>query len=340
MYFFGIFIDNEFDDFRLVTKKYAFVIDRRLKMSSEPKKVFNIYYINFSKVYEISMMINNVILSTIQRENSLSSEKTTSVLTNASISTALDNLASIKSFVGTRLAEKNTNSSKMIESLDVKTTKSILLKQIDKRSKQIKDFSSCSEGDLIKIDNVNLQILNEENLREFKLFRSDALKGFRVDGVDVNNLITSMLKDYSYLLFGEMPNSSEMVVIKIPMELENEFESNYNIDDITIGRVSIIGVYKGIVQEALINTNTFNHLYDIGLKHQSNDDNVQERKVFSSAYKEETIQPKRKNLNREFIFVDVIAIIQNVHFEEEIIDKKEVSWFKRIISWFKRRGRK
>lgn len=40
-----------------------------------------------------------------------------------------------------------------------------------------------------------------------------------------------------------------MIVIKIPMELENEFESNYNIDDITIGRVSIIGVYKGIVEE-------------------------------------------------------------------------------------------
>ncbi len=30
---------------------------------------FNTYYLNFSKVYEISMMINNAILSTIQRES-------------------------------------------------------------------------------------------------------------------------------------------------------------------------------------------------------------------------------------------------------------------------------
>lgn len=286
-------------------------------MSSELKKVFNIYYINFSKVYEISMMINNVILSSIQRENSSSSENTNSVSANSSISTALDNLASIKSYMGTQLTEKQTNSSKMVESLDVKTTKSILLKQIDKRSKVIEDFTACSEGDLVKVDNVKLRILNEENLRELKIFRSNALKDFRVEGVDVNNLITSMLKDYSYLLYGQMPNSSEMIVIKIPMELENEFESNYNIDDITIGRVSIIGVYKGIVEEEKINTNTFNYLYDIGLKQQSQKDDRQEEKVISSAYQDKPNQPGQSNQNRSFVFIDVIAIIQNVNFSEE-----------------------
>ena len=308
-------------------------------MSSELKKVFNIYYINFSKVYEISMMINNVILSSIQRENSSSSENTNSVSANSSISTALDNLASIKSYMGTQLTEKQTNSSKMVESLDVKTTKSILLKQIDKRSKVIEDFTACSEGDLVKVDNVNLRILNEENLRELKIFRSNALKDFRVEGVDVNNLITSMLKDYSYLLYGQMPNSSEMIVIKIPMELENEFESNYNIDDITIGRVSIIGVYKGIVEEEKINTNTFNYLYDIGLKQQSQKDDRQEEKVISSAYQDKPNQPGQSNQNRSFVFIDVIAIIQNVNFSEEKEEQaRRNPWYKKILNWFKKKG--
>ena len=31
-------------------------------------KCFNIYYLNLSKVYEISMMINNTIVTSIQRE--------------------------------------------------------------------------------------------------------------------------------------------------------------------------------------------------------------------------------------------------------------------------------
>lgn len=308
-------------------------------MPSDLKRVFNIYYINFSKVYEISMMINNVILSSIQRENSSSAENISSASASTSVLTALDNLAKIKSYMGVETTEKKMNSSKMVESLDVKTTKSILLKQIDKKSKLVKNFNACFEGDLVKVDNINLQILNEQNLRELKIFRSDALKDFRIDGVDVNNLITSMLKDYSYLLYGQMPDSTEMIAIKIPMELESEFESNYNVDDITIGRVSIIGVYKGIVKEELINTNTFNYLYEIGLNQQSNNNDTQGEKVISSRYQNEPIQYEHINGNREFIFIDVIAIVQNVNFNEEV-DKQPIKtpWYKKILSWFKRRG--
>ena len=36
---------------------------------------FNIYYLNFSKVYEIAMMINNVILTKIETDRSKSFEE-------------------------------------------------------------------------------------------------------------------------------------------------------------------------------------------------------------------------------------------------------------------------
>ncbi|MCK6259414.1 hypothetical protein LCY76_22845 [Fictibacillus sp. KIGAM418] len=306
-------------------------------MSSRPKKidVFNIYYINFSKVYEISMMINNVIVSTIQREKNSSHETIDAFSSNASISTALDTLTKIKGVFGTQFTEKQTNSSKLVESLDVKTTKSILLKHIDNRSKSIDHFTDCEEGDLIKIDNVQLKILNEENLREFKLFRSDALKGFQVDGVDVNNLVTSMLKDYSYLLYGKVPSSSVPMVIKIPMELENEFESKYNIDDLTIGKVSIIGVYKGFVREDHININTFNYLYDIGLEQQSNEE---EEKVISSSYSNITSQPFPKSSDKPFAFIDVIAIVQNINFSEDQEEQPiHISWYKKVLYIFKKK---
>lgn len=38
-------------------------------------KDFNIYYLNFSKVYEIAMMINNVILTKIETDNTSSFEE-------------------------------------------------------------------------------------------------------------------------------------------------------------------------------------------------------------------------------------------------------------------------
>lgn len=38
-------------------------------------KDFNIYYLNFSKVYEIAMMINNVILTKIEKDKTNSFEE-------------------------------------------------------------------------------------------------------------------------------------------------------------------------------------------------------------------------------------------------------------------------
>lgn len=291
--------------------------------------MFNIYYVNFSKVYEISMMINNVIVSTIQREKGIIKERSSSI--NASISTALKNLSSIKSAVGAQINKKEVNSSKMVESLEVKTTKSILLKQIEKKCTLTRDFDQTQEGDLVKLNDVKLNILNEEYLREFKVLRSDALKGFRVEGVEISNVISSMLQDYSYILYGTLPNTNEEIVIKIPMELESEFESKYNIDDLLIGNVSIIGVYKGDVSEEFINKNTFNHLYNIGVNQMP-----EEKKVFSSSYTPGIsgnyyIHDANK-MNRNFKFIDVIAVIQNVMFKEET--KIKVPWYKRILSLF------
>jgi hypothetical protein len=296
---------------------------------------FNIYYLNFSKVYEISMMINNVLVSSIQKEKSSTNERSKS--RNSSISAGVGSkkyLADVKAVIGNNSGEKITNSSKLIESLDVKTTKSILLKQIEQKCSTIINFSECIEGDLIKLDHVKLMILNEENLRQFKLLRSDALKGYNIEGLDINNLLTSMLKDYSYVLYGQLANSEEEIVIKIPMELENEFESKYNLDDLLIGNVSVIGVFKGDVSEQFINSNTFNYLVNL-----STQGPVEENKVFSSVdYQSKTVFVS--NSNRRFKFIDVIAIIQNVNFKQNTIAFSKKSWFEKIYAIFKKKDEK
>lgn len=49
-----------------------------LRLNSTEKKKsrdFNIYYLNFSKVYEIAMMINNIILTKIETDKSSSFEQ-------------------------------------------------------------------------------------------------------------------------------------------------------------------------------------------------------------------------------------------------------------------------
>ena len=68
------------------------------------------------------MMINNVIVSAIQREKSTSlerfSSRTATISANMGVSSQ-KYLAEIKSVIGAKSSERNTNSSKMIESLDV-----------------------------------------------------------------------------------------------------------------------------------------------------------------------------------------------------------------------------
>ena len=189
-------------------------------------KCFNIYYLNLSKVYEISMMINNTIVTSIQREknNSFKTSKSTKASLGGTIQTDSEYLASIKSVIESNKASENTSSSKIIESLDIKTTKSILLNKIKAKCINDKKINDLNEGDLIKIDNIQLSIFDKDTLRQILLLKRDALKGMKVEGLDINNIVNSIIKDYSYILIGQIENDNKnKIIIKIPFEIENEF---------------------------------------------------------------------------------------------------------------------
>lgn len=294
------------------------------------------------------MMINNVIVSSIHREKFTSYERFSSRRAEISANMGISSkkyLAEIKSVIGTESSERNINSSKMIESLDVKTTKSILLRKIVEKSIACTSLmtmderdSPANEGDLVKIDNIKLKILNEENLRQILMLRKDALKGFRVQGMEINNLVSSILQDYSYVLYGQLP-SGEEVIIKIPMETENEFENKYKVDDLLIGHVSVIGVYKGSVTESFITSNTFNYMTAMGGGQQIEP----EKKVFPSSNPKTEIRDAhtkgKKADDKGYSFIDVIAIVQDVTFYSPP-EKANIKlpWYKRL--WNRLRGHK
>lgn len=59
-----------------------------------------------------------------------------------------------------------------------------------------------------------------------------------------------------------METAISEIIIKIPMEIQSEFENKYNINDLLIGHVSIVGIYKGIVKEEFITSNTFTYFQE------------------------------------------------------------------------------
>jgi hypothetical protein len=305
--------------------------------NQEKNMNFNIYYLNFSKVYEISMMINNIIVSNIKREKNSTYEISKKIsASNTSSIGSKAYLANIKSVIGAEVSDKSINSSKMIESLDIKTTKSILLREIISKCKDFTAFNEYKEGDLLKIDKASLSMLDEDTLRQILILRKDALQGFRVEGFEVNNLISSMLQDYSYILKGQFSDSEDAIIFKIPMEIESEFESKYNVDDLLIGNVSIVGVYKGTVTEDFIKTNTFSYFTNLSTLQQE-----PERKVFPSSIQTQqgasiikNPLPLPKNTESIFHFIDIIAIIQDIQFKQsqyETVTGKP--WHKRMINF-------
>lgn len=315
-----------------------------MEQNVKPKsKDFNIYYLNFSKVYEIAMMINNVILTKIERDQSSSFEEQYGFTSSISAQGTKHFLDGIKSSISADAKETCTSSSKVVESLDVKTTKSILLRRIIEQCATTKSLEAFAEGDLVKIDDVKLELLNEESLRQFLILRRDALKGLRVEGMEVNNLVGSMLQDYAYILKGticsEKPEETATeIIIKIPMEIQSEFENKYSINDLLIGHVSIVGIYKGKVKEEFVTSNTFTYFQEAGERKESQGGD--EKKIIKSNSYPITQEPCKTKYSDSYHFVDTLAIIQDVTFNLEETMPPKLHWWNKFGIWLSKLWRK
>lgn len=280
--------------------------------------IFNIYYINFPKVYEIKMMLNNMI--------SLGKE--------VSKDKAVDGDAYLKTKLGFSIMDifklgdveaggsvKGSNSKKVLETFEIKTTKSVILDEVVKNCNTINSFDKISEGELIKLDNINLSLENEDELRIIKFINSGAFKDLvapGTNGLDINNLFNSMFKDYAYKIKGKVPGLDENILIKIPLSFENEFESSYSVDDLFVGKVSIVGLYKGKIKVDDLK-NSFQYFQEIGELQNSLQVNKEDDEIQESHYKPSPVindNPfsfKSSGDDNDYHYIDLLAIVQNVN---------------------------
>ena len=282
------------------------------------KQLFNIYYINFAKVYEIKMMLGNEVSTGKNVEHGESDKVEANLSGNLKF-----NLLTKSGSVEGKIQGESSGSKKVIETFEVKTTKSIVLKEILDNAKIFTGFEKLSEGELVKIDNVRLSLQNEAELRIAKFIANGSLKGFvapNTNGLDMNNVFNSMLKDYAYKLKGKIGDKQDQLIIKIPFTFENEFESGYNVDDMTIGNVSIVGIYKGLIHPKLLKNN-LEYWTEIGghIKNVNNQDN---EGFHYSDYPNLTDIDKQDSFYNEeessvYHYVDLLAIVQNVQIMQK-----------------------
>ncbi|MGV9003244.1 hypothetical protein [Flavobacterium sp.] len=283
--------------------------------------IFNIYYINFPKVYEIKMMLSNVI--------SLSKAVTKD--------NAIEGDASLKTKFGLNFMDifklgeiegggnvKGSNSKKVLETFEIKTTKSVILDDVVRNSNTITSFKNIKEGELIKLDSIKLSLENEAELRVIKFINSGALKDLvapGTNGFDMNNLFNSMFKDYAYKIKGEKESLDNKILFKIPLTFESEFESSYSVDDLFVGKVSIIGLYKGKIKADDLK-NSFEFFQEIGQLQSSFTMNKEEEEIQESHYSNEKINNtpfdlKSSGDENDYHYIDLLAIVQNVNISSK-----------------------
>ena len=253
-------------------------------------------------------------------EKSKSAEGEGEIRSKLDLGTKFLNLFNIEAEGKARIA--GSTSQKVLETFEVKTTKSIILNDIIENSREITDFENIQEGELVRIDNVSLSLENEPELRLVKLFTSDAFKGLTVpgaNGFDMNNLFNSMFKDYAYKLKAELKNVDEDVLIKIPLTFESEFESSYSVDDLFIGRVSLVGLYKGKIKGDDLK-NSLEFFQEIGniqnFANSKEDDEIQNSQYEDIQQNNFTPFISIKN-DKEYHYLDILSIVQIINTQKK-----------------------
>lgn len=294
-------------------------MDENLNIKNqEENKLFNTYYINISKVFEIAMLINNKIAISINNEKII--EKNESINENLSRNINIDYLNSIKNGVSFQDAYTKSNStkSKVLENFEVKTTKSNLLENIIKKAKEYKPEAEINAGDLLIFNDVKIELKNgRETMEMTRMLVNGAFNGANVSSttndmkmdLNMSSLINSMLKDCSYELKC-LANGLEFYV-KIPMSFENDFESNYNIYDILIGKMTLIGIYRGKDNEKKYKNaldffgekqNAGSPLANSGLKKSA---------IYKACIINDEVAIEGENIN----YIDIIAIIKEINID-------------------------
>lgn len=284
--------------------------------SKENNDLFNLFYINTSKVHEIAMLIDNKIMKTIEKQQSSEELLKSDYKLNMNKS----------GLGGASLSQVTENSKKksVYESFDVKTTKSIMLKKI---YTSIKNNNSNAEdlGNVLLFENVELKQRNTDDtvmvlnvLKDGNMKQSTPNDGFELN---ISKMMDEMLNDFTIDYTFDQDNKNYL--IRIPYKANQYFENSYSHNDLQLGELSIIGIYRGEIDFSNIDSisSKFLELFSQSYHNELNNKNLSNENGLSLS-----AEPINKNnyefnitpnqLNGKHHLIDLIAIIQEINIKE------------------------
>lgn len=279
------------------------------------KQMFNIYYINNEKASEISMLFDNQIVEKIARI------KNTDLALTGDANAKIGEGEKIP-FVGKYLPTIDLNgnvsydrSNRVEDTVRVVSSKSIILKPIYDNAKEVRRLDENKVGNLVKIKDVHLTIVNADDVMATKLLMSGFINQISVEGIgdmNLSSLMEVMFKDSAYVLCGELPHrfgKNEYMILKIPMSAAKEMESQYSISDVEIGKVTLLGIYRGKFEKKDVECK-INRMMALNKK-QHYQSNRNENEEIEDGIEEQAEANDLLNVKDKVHYIDIIAIIQD-----------------------------
>lgn len=282
-------------------------------MSNKSKvpDLFTVYYMNHSKVYEMRMLLDNTLWKDGSNEEDKATAGNADVHAKGETKVPLFPKFAVEGD-GNFGHEKRT---KMIDTFEYINTVSRMLADIKGNCLGF-DENKSKEGDLVYIDNVSLSLLDEDEVRTLITVMSGTFDGIQIPeagGLDVGHLFQSFIKSgTSFKLIGRIGDKkSNDIILKIPIDGADLFESGYSVDDLLIGKVGIIGICKGKVCPSDLRS-SYEYFQTKGKTAEPEDDGFINGSV-KERTGEQVDEPIKEEEGTEATYIDVIAVIQAVN---------------------------
>ena len=285
---------------------------KKKQPQAQTPELFTVYYMNQDKVFEMRMLLDNRLRRghTGEQTGSTSSEANINAEAGAKVPFLTELQGNIEGKIG---HEKQT---KMVDTLEYIHTKSRMLSAIIARC-NIFEGNSVNEGDLVYIDDVNLELLNEDEVRALVAIMTGTFDGFTVPesgGLDIGHMFQSIVKaGASFKLRGKAGHGcGGPILLKIPIDSGSLFESGYSIDDLLIGKVGVVGICKGKVKTDDLRS-SFDYFQTKDKQQPSEDDGFIE---CAEGTGRESEGPRGEDDGKP-TYIDVLSIIQAVKAKPE-----------------------
>lgn len=279
-------------------------------------KLFNLFYLNTSKAHEIAMLIDNKIMKNIENE-----QVSETIFRNAS-STSFGNKD--VGYAGVDISSEEVSKQRVFESFDVKQTKSIVLRKIYEK---ISGNTKFVEGNIVLLENVELQQLNiDDTVMILNVLQDSKFKNQKNDDIEINlnKMMDKMLDDFTIdytFNYPTSPTETKSCIIRLPYKSLTNFENGYLHNDLQLGKLSIIGIYRGKIDFSKKDSisSKFLELLSRSYEQQKNQEKPDIMKMSYTVVPDNEVEFdfKHKKLEDEFNLIDVIAIIQEINFEKE-----------------------